>query len=205
MSLNTSAAELKAQGVVEAAQDPNSSVTADDAQQKIVTESKKAGVAAFTFNPDASPEEKAAQARAVSISDGRCTSTILTRSSLQRVPEGFHHEHKSKGVAVVTDIDDGKPGAYNLPPPSTAGAIAATPAKDKDGVPLTNGANGHIDKEDSERWIERTGWAPRFGNGASSESIEGESLADHQTWVEGKLEDKFFGGEVAARLSEEYC
>jgi hypothetical protein len=70
MSLSTSAAELKAQGVVEAAQDPNSSVTADDAQQKIVTESKKAGVAAFTFNPDASPEEKAAQARAVCTTNG---------------------------------------------------------------------------------------------------------------------------------------
>jgi hypothetical protein len=77
MALNTSAAELKAQGVVEAAQDPNSSVTADDAQQKIVAESKKAGVAAFTFNPNASPEEKAAQARAVSTTIGRFASTPL--------------------------------------------------------------------------------------------------------------------------------
>jgi len=58
--------ELKQQGAVEAAQDPESSVTANDAQHKIVEESKKAGVAAFTFNPDATPEEKAAQARAVS-------------------------------------------------------------------------------------------------------------------------------------------
>lgn len=58
-------AELKTQGVIEAAQDPNSGVSADDAQQKIVTESKKAGIPAFTFDPDASPEEKAAQARAV--------------------------------------------------------------------------------------------------------------------------------------------
>jgi len=24
--------------------------------------------------------------------------------------------------------------------------------------------------------------------------MEEESLADHQTWVEGKLDDKFFGG-----------
>jgi hypothetical protein len=179
MSLNISAADLKAQGVIEAAQDPNSSVTADDAQQKIVTESKKAGVPAFTFDPNASPEEKAAQARA-------------------RIPEGFHHEHKSRGVAIPTDIDDGKPGAYNLPPPSTAGAIAAKPATDKNGAPLENGANGHIDKEDSERWIERTGWAPRFGNGSSGASIEGESLADHQTWLEGKLEDKFYGGKSFA-------
>jgi hypothetical protein len=65
-SLGTSAAELKSQGVVEAAQDPNSSVTADDAEQKIVMESRKAGVSAFTFDPDASPEAKAAQAHAVS-------------------------------------------------------------------------------------------------------------------------------------------
>lgn len=61
----TQAAELKQQGAVEAARDNNSSVTADDAQNMIVKESKKAGVEAYTFNPDASPEEKAAQARAV--------------------------------------------------------------------------------------------------------------------------------------------
>jgi len=94
-------------------------------------------------------------------------------------------------------MDDGKPGAYNLPSPSTAGALAAkAPLKDKSGKPLVNGANGHIDAEDEDRWIERAGWAPRFGSGASNASMEGESLADHQTWVEGKLEDKFFGGET---------
>jgi hypothetical protein len=59
-------AEIKAQGAVEMANDPNTSVTAEDAQKKLVDESRRAGVAAFTFDPDASPEEKAAQARAVS-------------------------------------------------------------------------------------------------------------------------------------------
>jgi hypothetical protein len=68
-----SPAEIKAQGAVEMANDPNSSVTADDAQKKIVEESKKAGVAAFTFDPNASPEAKAAQARAVSFSIARST------------------------------------------------------------------------------------------------------------------------------------
>jgi hypothetical protein len=63
----SSAAEIKTQGAVEMANDPNSSVTADDVEKKIVDESQKAGVAAFTFNPNASPEEKAAQARAVSL------------------------------------------------------------------------------------------------------------------------------------------
>lgn len=65
MATDQSANELKQQGAVEAARDPESSVTADDAQKKIVEESKNAGVAAFNFDPDASPEEKKAQIKAV--------------------------------------------------------------------------------------------------------------------------------------------
>jgi hypothetical protein len=61
-----STSEIKTQGAVEMARDPSSSVTADDAQKKMVEESKKAGVPAFTFDPNATPEQKAAQARAVS-------------------------------------------------------------------------------------------------------------------------------------------
>jgi hypothetical protein len=106
------------------------------------------------------------------------------------VPEGFHHEHKSKAVAIATDLDDGQPGAYDLPSPTTAGALAAAaPGKDETGKLVT-------DTEDNERWVERTGWAPRFGTGASDEPAEGETLADHQTWVESNLDDKFFGGEL---------
>ncbi|KAK7553267.1 hypothetical protein IWX49DRAFT_306686 [Phyllosticta citricarpa] len=59
-------AELKQQGAVEAAQDPNSIVSPEDAEEKVVKEAKKAGGAALAFDPDASPEEKAAQARSVS-------------------------------------------------------------------------------------------------------------------------------------------
>lgn len=66
MATAQSANELKQQGAIEAAQDPESSVTAEDAEKKIVEESRKAGVVAFNFDPDASPEEKKAQARAVS-------------------------------------------------------------------------------------------------------------------------------------------
>jgi len=65
MATARDASELKQQGALEAARDPESSVTADDAQKKIVEESKKAGVTAFTFDPDATPEQKKAQARAV--------------------------------------------------------------------------------------------------------------------------------------------
>ena len=63
-------AELKAEGAVEAAQNADSSVTADAAQREIVEQSKNAGVAAFSFDPDASPEEKRRQAQAVSSNRG---------------------------------------------------------------------------------------------------------------------------------------
>jgi hypothetical protein len=58
--------ELKAEGAIEAAQNPNSSVSASDAQKAMVDQARAGGAAAFTFNPDASPEEKAAQAKEVS-------------------------------------------------------------------------------------------------------------------------------------------
>ena len=66
LNLSSQAAELKSQGAIEAAQDPNSQVTAGDARKTMMEEAKKAGGVAYEFNPNASPEEKAAAARAVS-------------------------------------------------------------------------------------------------------------------------------------------
>ena len=65
MATQQSEHELKQQGAIEAAQDPNSSVTADQAQKKIVADSEQLGVTAFTFDPNASAADKAAQAREV--------------------------------------------------------------------------------------------------------------------------------------------
>jgi hypothetical protein len=64
--LSSSSSEVKQQGAAEAARDPNSSVTAEDAERVFVEESEKAGATALQFDPDATPEEKAAQAKAVS-------------------------------------------------------------------------------------------------------------------------------------------
>lgn len=66
MAAPQEARELKTQGVIEAADDPETNVTADDAQREIVQESMNAGVAAFSFDPNASLEEKRQQARDVS-------------------------------------------------------------------------------------------------------------------------------------------
>ena len=60
MAISQSNAEL------EAPLEPQGNGSAIDAQKKLVEESKNAGVAAFTFDPDASPEEKKRQAAAVS-------------------------------------------------------------------------------------------------------------------------------------------
>ena len=57
--------EAKGQLAVDAAADPTSTVTAEQAERVIMDESKKAGAVAMQFDPDASPEEKAAQAKAV--------------------------------------------------------------------------------------------------------------------------------------------
>lgn len=77
------ASELKQQGAVEAANDPNTSVDAQEAEQKMLEESKKAGAAAFEFDPDASPEQKAAQLREV-----RMARRMQTRVPAQKLTVG---------------------------------------------------------------------------------------------------------------------
>ncbi|KAH0562191.1 hypothetical protein GP486_003113 [Trichoglossum hirsutum] len=137
--------ELKAQGAEEAARQQSSEVTSEDVERKIVEESKKAGYQAYQFDPDATPEQKAAQAR----------------------------------------TDDGTPDQYDLPPPSKEGALSIpTEAKQE---------NGTLPDDENVRWVERVGWAPRFGSGGLPESEAGASLLDQQTWIEGNLDDKYFG------------
>ena len=84
--------------------------------------------------------------------------------------------------------NDGTPDQYDLPPPSKAGAVPPSPSLDgKSAV-----ANGHLTHDDAARY-EKTGWAPRFGQGSITEEEAAESLLDHQTFLESKLDDKFFG------------
>lgn len=84
---------------------------------------------------------------------------------------------------MKSDINDG-PDDYDLPPPTTAGAIAP---------PTTNGdvkaMNGSFPEDD--QW-KKTGWAPRFeikDDPADNDAL----ISDHQTFLEGKLDDKFYG------------
>ncbi|RMZ86937.1 hypothetical protein DV736_g5840, partial [Chaetothyriales sp. CBS 134916] len=158
--------ELKQQAAVEAAQDPNSKVTAADAERAVLEESKKAGAVALAFDPNATSEEKARQAKAGA-------------SDLK--------PKQTKGMGVVTDLqDNGKPDQYDLPPPSTKGALAAPAADSKQ-------ANGTPPELAAGDWS-KTGWAPRFGSGdKDGEGTDDRTILDHQTLLESHLDEKFFG------------
>ncbi|KAF1846140.1 tricalbin [Cucurbitaria berberidis CBS 394.84] len=170
MATESRESELKQQGALEAAKDPNSSVTAQQAEKSVVEQARAGGSAAFQFDPDASPAEKRAQARA-------------------RVPVGFHHERNKNATALVSDADDNSAATkYDLPPPSKAGAVDSP--TDPDSIK----ANGHAPGQDDDARWERVGWAPRFGMPGSEDPDQDEgTLADHQTWLESRIEDKFFG------------
>lgn len=68
-----------------------------------------------------------------------------------------------------------------------------------DGKPTENGQV----KED-ERWArDRVGWAPRFGEGDPKDN-EGPTLLEHQTFLESKLEDVWFGGTRSQKRGPAY-
>lgn len=88
--------------------------------------------------------------------------------------------------------DDGAPDQYDLPPPSAGGAISS-----EKGAAITN---GDISADEKSQWVEKVGWAPRFGQGSITEAEATESLLDHQTFLESKLDDKFYGGQYKRLL-----
>lgn len=157
--------ELKQQGAIEAAADPQSRVTAEEAEKEIVERSKNAGVAALNFDPNASIAEKRAQARAA-------------------IPPELQRPSRSKNVAIATDVDDGTGPVEDLPEPTTKGAIADEKVEGEVG--------DSTDPDGKPAPYSRTGWAPRFAQPFES-TLESDSLLDHATWVEGKLPDTLYG------------
>ena len=91
--------------------------------------------------------------------------------------------------------DPSPPAAYDLPSPTRATAVVPpSPTRDLQAKP-----NGHItDEDEKSRWVDRVGWAPRFGEGTMTEAEKNESLLDKTTALEAVLDDKLFGGEIDA-------
>ncbi|KAL4897475.1 C2 domain-containing protein [Aspergillus ambiguus] len=165
--------ELRQEGALETAQEAAQQPSQDAAQaaeKVLVDETRKAGMPAYQFDPDASPEEKAAIAES-------------------RVPPGFHHDKKPKGMAVITDKDDGTPDDYDLPPPRSATAMLAEKANESAAEQKADAA-----MDEDLRWArDRTGWAPQFESPMTEEEKAEGTLLDHQDFLESKLDDKFFG------------
>jgi hypothetical protein len=98
MSLSGFTHESKSQEATAASRDPNSSVTGDDAERVLLDESKKAGSAALQFDPNASPEEKAAQARSVRFETPR------SRKAADHTQRANNTQRPPRGVGIVSDI-----------------------------------------------------------------------------------------------------
>lgn len=95
-------------------------------------------------------------------------------------------------------LQGGGPDQYDLPSPTANGAVE-TPTDVEDGA-----ANGHISTDEKKSYEEKTGWAPRFGQGDLTAEEADASLLDHQTWLESRLDEKFFGGtRMHGMLSED--
>ena len=80
--------------------------------------------------------------------------------------------------------DDRGKADYELPKSSQAAPGSPSDTKQN--------ANGTVDANENARWA-RVGWAPRFGSG-DAEADDETTMLDHQTWLEGKLDDKYYGG-----------
>lgn len=76
--------EKKTQDAMDAARDPNSSVTAEDAEHIALNQAKAAGAPALIFDPNASAEDKAKQAKA-------------------QIPAELQHHRTHNNAALVTD------------------------------------------------------------------------------------------------------
>ncbi|KAM0250555.1 hypothetical protein ACHAQJ_008565 [Trichoderma viride] len=160
------ARELMQQGAIEAARDPQSLVSADDAQKVMVEQARNAGAPAFSFDPNATIEQKRAQVAAA-------------------IPPGLQHIRQNRATAIATDVDDGTGPDEELPEPTKDGVLEV--GKDEQGKQLANG-----DSEAAEVPYSRTGWAPRMGWPVDS-ALEAESMLDHTTWVESQLPDHLYG------------
>ncbi|KAL2369755.1 hypothetical protein RJ035_005949 [Blastomyces gilchristii] len=97
------------------------------------------------------------------------------------IPSDMFKQSQTKAVGVSTDIVNGTSSISSKAPKVVDAGKPEAPAE----------TNGELDE--AARWDRhRTGWAPRFHT-PEDDMDEGDTLLDHQTFIETKLDDKFFG------------
>lgn len=143
---------------------------------------------AYDFDPNAPPEEKAAQMKKA-IPPG----LVLNAVKLNEPP---------KASGVITDIDgpavNGN-GVTNgqlkgrselLTPTTTNGAGPKSPVSSK--TPMSPGMINGFPKAGEDDWS-RTSGPPRIGNSIEELVQTARDTTEHQTWVAANLDDKFYG------------
>jgi hypothetical protein len=108
-----------------------------------------------------------------------------------------------QGDAPVTEV---MPAADKAATNGTSGSTSGTngalvPPKSPTAPEASPTVNGFPKAGDGE-WG-RTGWSPRFGSLNDALTVDEHNAADHQTWVESQLDEKFFGGTVEVSLAAE--
>lgn len=88
--------------------------------------------------------------------------------------------------------DNGGADEYELPPMRSATDLLK---REEAGAEEGKKEGAEAAAEEDMRWArDRTGWQPQFVHETTEEEQEEGTLLDHQTFLEGKLDDKFFGG-----------
>ncbi|KAF3483927.1 uncharacterized protein GIQ15_03251 [Arthroderma uncinatum] len=138
----------------------------ESVEKKLVVESEKAGVPAFQFDPDASPEKKAEQAK------------MAIPSTLQK--NGTNGTNGTNGAKAA----------------AAAGTVATNGTKKQEMAQPPEAENPAMDVKElteEEKFAPgRTGWGPRFAAPAAAEDA-GEEPGVRPTLLESKVDDKFFG------------
>ncbi|KAI5292703.1 hypothetical protein KEM52_006133 [Ascosphaera acerosa] len=147
---------------------------ADEIEKQIVHESIAAGVPAAQLDPNATPAEKAEQAKAAA-------EKVLP-------PEPANASFTQLEASSANGADKSDQQAADSPKQSPA-------RSDSDGQSVASTAVVTRRQPEDPFARDRTGWAPRFfdeeKDGVMNDNDA--TLIDHQTWLETAVDDKFYG------------
>ncbi|KAL7269910.1 Tricalbin-2 [Rhizina undulata] len=157
-------------------------LTGKQEENIIARDARNGGAPTFQFDPDATPEQKAAQVRQAVPPELKLTAPGTQASTV---------------VAVIDENGVETNGAVIPPPsksPTNGNGVTASPTTGLSSPAVHKSStmvNG-FPKAGEGEW-DRTGWTPRFGGLNDVLGVNNTIAPDHQTWVEANLDEKFYG------------